>query len=189
METRSTPPHDLPSAAVRASAAAAAAASAGFLIASLAAIAEIAAAPTAVAGVRSGAWTPLTGAWASIAGADSFGGGFDFLPVLLGLIVIGAIAFALGLLGCAAVAFLVGTRATPLASALAGAAYGLLVQVGVVLAIVSALLGADLAFRSLPSWGWWIATLTWGAALGLTFAASLRAAWRVERPLPAGGAA
>jgi hypothetical protein len=59
----------------------------------------------------------------------------------------------------------------------------------VVLAIVSALLGADLAFRSLPSWGWWIATITWGAALGLTFAASLRAAWRVERPLPAGGVA
>jgi hypothetical protein len=85
------------------------------------------------------------------------------------------------------IAFLVGTRASALASAIAGAAYGFFVQVGVVLAIVSALLGADLLYRSLPTWGWWIAALTWGAALGLTFAGSLRAAWRVERPLPTAG--
>jgi hypothetical protein len=165
-----------PEGAIRGAAVLSSALAAPFLIASLMAIAEIADAATPVVGVRSSAWTPLTGAWSIPAGDDAFSGSFSAGPVLLGALLLGLAAFLLGLLVCGAIVFLLGARCTPVAAALAGAVLGVLVQVGVVMAIVSALLGADLSFHALPPWGWWIGVVTWGACLGLLLAGALHAA-------------
>lgn len=149
-----------------------------FLVASLLAISEIAASPTAEAGVLTSTWTPLRGVFSLVGGADTFGGSWDLGPMVGGLAIIIAVATALGLAGIALIVFLLGREPPPLAAILVGTAWGMAVQIALVGLLVGGLLGDLPAYDSVPAWGWWLSTLPWGAALGLIFAAAGSAAER-----------
>jgi len=138
-----------------------------FLAASLVAIAEIAAEPTAEAGVRSSTWTPLRGVWSLVAGDAAFGGTLDLGPVLGGLALLLIVAVALGLAGLGLIAFLLGSRPQPVAAMTVGIAWGLIVQILFIDLLVATALGHLPAYDSLPHWAWWLGLGTWGAALGL----------------------
>lgn len=155
-------------------------AAAVFLAASLAAIAEIDAGPTAEAGVLSSTWTSFRGVWSLIGGAGAFGGSWDFGPIVGGLAVMLLAAVALGLAGIAVIVFLLGPAPQPVAAMLVGAAWGLVVQIAVVGLLLGGLLGDEPAYDSVPRWAWWLATGTWGIALGLFFAAPAAAGRRAE---------
>jgi hypothetical protein len=152
-------------------AAAVSVAAALFFAASIAAIAEIAADPTAEAGVRTSTWTPFRGVWSLIGGTGAFGGDWDFGPIAGGLVTMLFVATALGLVGIAAIAFLLGPAPQPAAAMLVGAAWGLLVQIVVVSLLLGGLLGEMPAYDAAPAWAWWLSTGTWGIALGLLYAA------------------
>ena len=152
-------------------------ASALFLAASLAAIAEIAAHPTSEPGILSSTWTPFRGVWSLIGGAGAFGGDWDFGPIAGGLGTMLVIATALGLVGIAVIAYLLGPAPQPVAAMVVGAAWGLLVQIVVVALLVGGLLGGP-AYDALPRWAWWLGTGTWGVALGLLWAAPVAAGRR-----------
>jgi len=159
-------------------AAAAAVAAALFFAASIAAIAEIAADPTAEAGVRSSTWTPFRGVWSLIGGVDAFGGDWDFGTIAGGLVTMLVVATALGLVGIAAIAYLLGPAPQPMAAMLVGAAWGLLVQIVVVSLLLGGLLGGMPAYDAVPPWAWWLSTGTWGIALGLLYSAPVGAGRR-----------
>jgi hypothetical protein len=145
-----------------------------FLTASLVAIAEIAAEPTAEAGVRSSTWTPLRGIWSLVAGDGAFGGTLD-PGALGGLAILLIVAVALGLAGLGLIAFLLGSRPHPLAAMAVGVAWGLIVQILLIDLLVATALGHLPAYDALPHWAWWLGLGTWGAALGLLAAGAGRA--------------
>lgn len=156
----------------------AAAAGAAFLASSLAAIAEIAAEPTAEPGVLSSTWTPSRGIASLVGGSSWFGGDWDLVPIVLGLTLMLLGAFVFGLLGLALVGFLLGPDPWLLPAMMVGAAWGLVVQIVVVDLLIGGMLGATLAFDSLPHWAWWLGTGTWGVALGLIYSATATTAHR-----------
>ncbi len=148
-------------------AAGAATAAAAFLVASLAAISEIAAEPTSEAGVLSSTWTPLRGIGALVGGSSWFGGDWAFRPIAVGLVLAMVAAVGLGLAGIAVISFLLGPAPGVVAAMAVGAAWGLVMQIAVVGLLIGGLLGDLPAYEALPRWGWWLSTGTWGIALGL----------------------
>jgi hypothetical protein len=129
--------------------------------------AEIAAVPTAVEGVSSSAWTPITAVTAAFFGTDSLHGSFNLPSILFGL---GIILLASLLAGSLATAFLVyclGWTPHPLAAAVLGAAVGLAAEVLLINLLCNWLQPDNGIYTSLPSWAWFPAFGAWGIALGL----------------------
>ena len=134
---------------------------------SLCAIAEIAAERTAVAGIESSTWTPLTGAATLIAGESGFAGSFELGPILLGAVLFGAAWIGIGLAVAAAVRYLLGSSPDGIGGALIGAAGGAFALILLLPLLVNGLLQDTLyTYRSLPPWGWWIGFITAGALTG-----------------------
>ncbi|HEU4657695.1 MAG TPA: hypothetical protein VFR97_09230 [Capillimicrobium sp.] len=139
----------------------------GAAAATLALIAEISAASTAMPGIRSSTWTPLTAVAAVAFGPDAFHGSFRPLPIAGGLAILLAVAALLGIAGTAWIVVCAGPApSAPLAVAL-GVAFGVAAEVAVVNAAVTAIDPDAILYDALPSWGWWVAIGVYGAALGL----------------------
>ncbi len=70
----------------------------------------------------------------------------------------------------------------------AGAAFGIVAEIVVVQLFVVGLLDGDLMYEALPEWAWWLATGTWGMAVGglLALRAALRGAARRAGAAPRG---
>lgn len=152
------------------------------LLFTLMAIAEIAAEPTPVPGVFSSTWTPLRGAASVIGGSSAFGGDWDFWPILFGALLLVGVPTLLGIVVLATMEWILGPEPDPVIAMIAGAAFGIVVQITVVMLLVDGLLDNDLMYSSLPEWAWWLATGTWGIALGALW--SLRAAAYAHPPTP-----
>jgi hypothetical protein len=137
------------------------------LVFHLCAIAEIAAAPTAEAGIRSDTWTPLSGIASLVLGRDAVHGSLHVGEVVLGLAILLAYAALIGVGGVWFIHACLGTRG-PVGLALAlGIAYGLFAEVVVVQLVVNPLQDPNSLYESLPSWAWWAGHGVYGAALGI----------------------
>jgi hypothetical protein len=129
--------------------------------------AEISREPTAIAGIGSSTWTPLTAIAAFLLGPDAFGASFAIGPLVLGLVVHLAVATLVGVAGVAALVYVLGYRPSPFGAGLCGAAYGLFLEVVVLNLAVNALQSPEVVYRAAPPWTWWVAHGTYGIALGL----------------------
>lgn len=110
---------------------------------------------------RDGFWAPVRGITSVVFGDEHYGGGFDFWTVAVGAaghmmnsIVLGAL-FAL-------MAGLVLTRASSVATWMAGAVFGLALWVAMVLIVAGGLQGSDLFADSVPQWAWVVGHLMFG---------------------------
>lgn len=143
------------------------------MAATLMAIAEIADEPTAVAGVDSSTWTPITAIAALFFGPDAFDASFAALPILFGLAVHLLVALVVGVIGVAVILVTLGGRPAPVGSAALGFVYGLTVQVVAVNVTANGIEADNLVYESLPQWGWWVAHAAFGTTLGLAAARAL----------------
>ena len=135
--------------------------------------------PTAKSGVDSSAVT-LPNAVAQFVfstGGDQFDSDYRWLTYP-GIALHLAAAVALGALGCAIIATLLGRRTGTLPAVGVGIAYGALVQVVVLFAFVGGLQDVDTVKTSVPIWSWWAAHILYGALLGATGAPLMRAGAR-----------
>lgn len=148
------------------------------LVAITALIAEIAAAPTAAPGVASSTWTPTSSVAAAAFGRSWMHGTLALGSVLGGALLLAAASFVVAVPCLALLLYALGDAPHPTAAMLLGAALGLAAQIAVLNLLLNWLQPDNGVYRSLPSWGWWVALVTWGAALGLA-AAGLR---RGDRP-------
>jgi len=130
-------------------------------------IAEIAAEPTAVAGVTSSTWTPVTSVTALFFGQDAMHGSFDLGAVLFGLGTILLVSIVAGSLATAFLAYSLGWAPHPAAAALLGAACGLAAEILLIDLLCNWLQSDNGVYTSLPSWAWLPAFGAWGACLGL----------------------
>jgi len=168
----STAPAVAPALAVRPGAVVRAGMWAGLLaavaaIVTLALIAEISAAATAVPGIGSSTWTPITATTALVFGADAFHGSFAVLSIGAGLILLLAAGALLGILGVAWIVVCAGPQPSALMAMTLGIAYGLAAEIAVVNVLVGWIDGDGILYDALPSWGWWAALAVYGATLGL----------------------
>lgn len=141
-------------------------------------IAEIANEPTAVAGVDSSTWTPLTGIAAFVFGTDAFSGSFAPLPILAGLVLHLAVAAGYGVLGVAFIVVTQGPRPGAAGAMVQGIVYALFIQIFFLALAVDAIQETATVYDSLPRWGWWAAHSGYGGALGLAAARLLRSPTR-----------
>jgi len=133
-------------------------------------IAEISATPTAVPGITSSTWTPVTSVTALFFGADSFHGNFDLPSILFGLAVIVLTSIIAGSLATAFITYCLGWHPHPLAAAILGAACGLAAEILLINLLCNWLQPDNGIYNSLPSWGWWVGMGAWGVTLGLAVA-------------------
>ncbi|MGN6201916.1 MAG: hypothetical protein ACTHNY_05875 [Solirubrobacterales bacterium] len=133
-------------------------------------IAEVAAEPTAVPGVTSSVWTPITSVTALFFGVDSLHGSFDLPSVLFGLGVIVLVSVLVGSVATAFLVYCLGPNPHPAAAALLGAALGLAAEILLINLLCNWLQSDNGIYTSLPSWGWFPAWIFWGATLGLAVA-------------------
>jgi hypothetical protein len=152
------------------------------LLLTTALIAEIAAAPTAIHGVSSSTWTPVTSVTALFSGAGSFHGSFDLPSILFGLAVILLASIIAGSLATAFITYCLGRRPHPLAAALLGAACSLAAEILLINLLCNWLQPENGIYNSLPSWGWWVGLGAWGTTLGLTLSRAGRKTSAVEGP-------
>ncbi|MGN6556868.1 MAG: hypothetical protein ACTHLH_02510, partial [Solirubrobacterales bacterium] len=134
-------------------------------------IAEIAAVPTAKAGITSSTWTPLTSVTALFFGQDSLHGSFDFPSIIFGLAVIILTSLLAGTLATAFIVYCLGWSPHPLAAAILGAACGLATQILLINLLCNWLQPENGVYNSAPSWAWWVGMFTWGSTLGVSLAA------------------
>lgn len=180
---RSAGPHSLSAAAVAGAALPAAAVAAAALVAGAAAIAEISNEPTAVPGVDSSTWTPITAVATLVLGRDAFHGDFAIGPIVVGGALLVAYAIAAGVLGVALLVYAQGPYAGTAGGALQGLAYGIALQVlAVNLAVNAIQSGPNTVYEALPSWGWWAAHALYGVALGVLGARAVAARARRAPP-------
>lgn len=132
----------------------------------LATVAEIAAQRTAVEGIRSSVWTPITAVAALVFGDGAFHGDFQLGPIAAGLALLLLAAALLGAVGALLVVVCLGARPAPGAAVAIGIAYGLALQVALIVVLANQLQSDDLLGRSLPVWAWWPAWALYGAVLG-----------------------
>lgn len=142
---------------------------AAVMAATLMAIGEIAANPTAVPGIRSDTWTPLTGITSFFLGSDALHGGFAILSILFGALVHLVASVLFGLVGAAVIVTCLGWRPGPGGAAGVGVAYGFLLEVAAVNLVVNNVQGVDTVYTSVPPWAWFVAHGAYGATLGVAF--------------------
>ena len=135
--------------------------------------AEIASEPTAISGIGSSTWTPVTGIASFALGTDAFSGSFAIGSIAFGLAWHLVVATLLGVLGTAGLVYVLGSRPGPLGAALWGAGYGLFLEVVVLNVATNSLQTPDVVYRAAPEWTWWVAHAIYGTALGLLVARGL----------------
>src|SRR5438094_234469 len=92
-------------------------------------IAEIAAVPTATAGISSSTWTPITSVTTLFFGAGSLHGNFNLPSILFGLAIILLASIIAGSLATAFIVYCLGWAPHPFPAALLGAASGLAAEI------------------------------------------------------------
>ena len=135
--------------------------------------AEIASEPTAISGIGSDTWTPLTAIASFVLGIDAFTGSFVIAPIALGLVLHLAVAAVVGVAGAAALVYVLGYRPGAFGAGLAGAAYGLFLEIVLLNLAVNATQSPDVVYGAAPAWTWWVAHGIYGMALGLLAARAL----------------
>ncbi len=138
------------------------------MAATLMAIGEISSEPTAVPGIDSSTWTPITAISSFLFGIDAFHGDFHVLSILFGLGAHGAFSLLFGALGVGFLLVSQGPRPGRAGAALLGLAYGLFVEVIFLNLVVNAIQEVHTVYESIPQWGWWVAHAVYGSVLGLT---------------------
>ncbi len=136
----------------------------------LVSIAEVADEPTAVAGIASSTWTPLTAITSFLLGPDAFAASFEVLSIAFGLLWHLVNAALAGLVGAALLIWLLGPRPHPVAAMGMGLLYGLTLQIVVLNLTVNAIEDPNVVYEALPPWGWWVGHAAFGATLGLALA-------------------
>jgi hypothetical protein len=157
------------------------------LIVSLSLIAEIAATPTARSGISSSTWTPITSVTALFFGQGAYHGDLAAASIAFGLLAIAIVSALAAIPVIALLAYSLGRSPHPLAAALLTTACGLAAEILLINLLLNWLQSENQLYRSLPSWGWWLAMATWGAALGLAYAKAghrTTAAQRLEQAPP-----
>ncbi|MFL5897897.1 MAG: hypothetical protein ACJ76D_05485, partial [Solirubrobacterales bacterium] len=139
-------------------------------------IAEIAAEPTAKAGVTSSTWTPVTAITALVFGQNALHGSFNLPAILFGLGVIVLASLAIGSLATAFLVYCLGRQPHPAAAAPLGAALGLATEVLAINLLLNWAQQENGVYRSLPEWAWFAAFGAWGICLGLGLSRAGRAA-------------
>jgi hypothetical protein len=140
------------------------------LLLTTALIAEIAAEPSAVAGVTSSIWTPITSVTALFFGPESLHGSFHLPSVLFGLAAIVLTSLVAGGLATTFLVYCLGPAPHPAAAALLGAALGLAAEILLINLLCNWLQSDNGIYTSLPSWGWFPAWIAWGSTFGLAVA-------------------
>jgi hypothetical protein len=135
--------------------------------------AEIASEPTAVSGIASDTWTPLTAIASFVLGTEAFTGSFAVGSIATGLVVHLVVACALGVAGVAALVYVLGYRPGSFGAGLCGAAFGLFLEIVVLNLAVNATQSPDVVYRAAPEWTWWVAHGIFGTTLGLLAARRL----------------
>jgi len=138
-------------------------------------IGEIAAEPTAVAGIDSSTWTPITSITSFLFGVDAFHGSFAVLSILFGLGSHLVLSVAFGIVGVAFIAVTQGARPGALGASIQGLAFGLSLQIVVLNLGVNAIQEVHTVYESIPQWGWWVAHAAYGAVLGMAASRALPA--------------
>lgn len=133
-------------------------------------VAEIASEPTAVPGIDSSTWTPVTAITAFLFGPDAFHAAFAVLPILFGLVAHLLLSVAFGAAGFALIVYSLGWRPWPPAAAALGFFFGLALEVVVINVIVNGIEPDNLVYESLPEWGWWAGHAAYGVTLGIATA-------------------
>ena len=135
--------------------------------------AEIASEPTAISGIGSDTWTPLTAIGSFVLGIDAFTGSLAVGPVALGLLLHLAVAAVVGVAGAAGLVYVLGYRPGAFGAGLAGGAYGLFLEIVLLNLAVNATQSPDVVYEAAPAWTWWMAHGIYGVALGLLAARGL----------------
>lgn len=130
-------------------------------------IAEVSDVPTALPGIASSTWTPLTGITSFFFGADAFAGSFKVLSIGFGALWHLVNAALAGVIGAILLFWLLGPRPHPVAAMIVGWLYGLTVQILALNLAVNAIDDLNIVHRALPPWGWWVGHTAFGATLGL----------------------
>lgn len=139
-------------------------------------IAEVAAEPTAVPGVSSSTWTPLTAITSFLFGSDAFAGSFQVLPIAFGALWHAVNAALAGVVGGALIIWLLGPRPHPVTAMSVGLLYGLVLEILVLNLVVNGIQDVLTVYEALPPWGWWVGHAAFGSTLGLALAARQRTA-------------
>ena len=128
---------------------------------------EASAAPTALSRIQSTAWTGITAVTAVIFGRGAVHGSFDALSVGFGLVALLALGAGLGAVGALVIAETIGPQAGPFGSVTVALSFALCVQILLVNVAANRLQSPDVLYRSIPPWGWFVASATYGVVLGL----------------------
>ncbi len=123
--------------------------------------------PTAVQGIETSFWTPMTAIPSVLFGLDWFHEDFEFWPVVLGIAGHMMNAMVLGVIGVAIIVGVAGRRPRPGAALAAGLAYGLVLEVVMVNLIVNSIQEPNALYTSTPRWSWWAAHAIFGVVLAL----------------------
>ncbi|HEU4974828.1 MAG TPA: hypothetical protein VFT50_07025 [Baekduia sp.] len=142
---------------------------------------EVANAPTPVPGVRSSTWTGVTAVTGVIFGSDAVHGSFHVLSIAFGIGLLLVLGGVLGAVGAAIVHETIGPVAGAAAAVTVGLAYGFVLQIVLVNLVVNAIQDRNDLYGAMPSWGWWVASATYGIALALL----VTRRWRRAAPAPA----
>jgi hypothetical protein len=135
--------------------------------------AEIATEPTAISGVGSSTWTPPTAIASFVLGDEAFSGSLAIGSIAFGLLLHLAVATVLGVVGAAALVYVLGYRPGPFGAGVCGAAYGLFLEIVALNLAVNAIQSPDVVYRAAPEWTWWVAHATYGITFGLLAARGL----------------
>jgi hypothetical protein len=137
-------------------------------------LAEILSQPTNDPAIAMSTWTPITGIASVLFGPGAFHGSFWPLAIAAGFALLAIAGLALGLLGIAWIRWCAGPAPSAMLAIALGAAYGLVLAVAVIDAIIEPT--NIVMYEALTGWGWW-----WGfGAFGVTLGAC--DAWWGRRP-------
>lgn len=134
---------------------------------------EIASEPTALDGIQSSTWTPVTAIASFVLGTDAYSGSFAIGSIALGLAIHLVLAVLLGVVGTAALVYVLGYRPGAFGAALCGAAYGLFLEIALLNLLVNLTQDPDIVYRAAPEWTWWVAHGIYGTTFGLLAARRL----------------
>lgn len=145
-------------------------------------IAAAATTQTAVPGIVSSVWTPVTAITSFIFDVDAFHGSFDdgVLSILFGITAHMGMSMMLGVLGVALITAVQGMRPTVVGAVMQGAFFGVVLEVVILNLIVNNIQDVNTVYTSAPEWSWWIGHGIFGMMLGGVAALLLR---REPRPV------
>ena len=136
--------------------------------------------PTAVPGIDSSTWTAITSVATLLLGVDGFHGSFHLGSILVGLILLMLYAVAFGVVGTALLAYVQGYHPGPIAAAMQGIAYGLLLEILVLNLGVNGTQHPNVVYESTVPWSWWAAHAAYGLTLCVVGAGMLSAMARTD---------